>query len=127
MMFSKEWKPGGIRDYQGSALLKLQEARVFDQLKKDWKTLRENRPGNRFQARYRYREYHSPSSGVKRLLKIIIGITLIPVGILLWFVPGPGWLMIFIGLALLAGRSKTLSRFLDRAELLIRRILPGEK
>ena len=100
---------------------------MFDQLKKDWKILRENRPGNRFQARYRYRENQSVSSRVKRVVKIIIGIALIPLGILLWFVPGPGWLIIFIGLALLAGRSKTLSRLLDRAELFVRKIIPGEK
>jgi len=100
---------------------------LFEQLKKDWKIVRENRPGNRFQARYRYREYQSPSSRLKRVLKMIIGIALIPLGILLWFVPGPGWLLIFIGLTLLAGRSKTLSRLLDRTELFVRKILPGEK
>jgi len=100
---------------------------LFEQLKKDWKIVRETQPGNRFQARYRYREYQSPSSRVKRVLKIIFGIALIPLGILLWFVPGPGWLVIFIGLALLAGSSKTLSRLLDRAELFIRRIIAGEK
>lgn len=100
---------------------------MFEQLKKDWRIVRENRPGDRFQARYRYREYQSPSSGLKRVLKIIFGMALIPLGILLWFVPGPGWLVIFIGLALLAGRSKMLSRLLDRAELFVRKIIPGEK
>ncbi len=104
-----------------------EEARVFEQLKKDWKIIRENRAGNRFQARYSYREYRAPSSGAIKFLKIIIGITLIPLGVLLWFIPGPGWLIIFAGLALLAGRSKTLSRLLDRAELFIRRIVSGRK
>jgi uncharacterized membrane protein YdbT with pleckstrin-like domain len=100
---------------------------MFDQLKKDWEILRENPPGARFQARYKYRKFHSPPSGLRRILKIAAGIILIPLGIVLWFIPGPGWLVIMVGLALLAGRFRWLSVSLDRLEVIIRRIIPGGK
>ncbi|MBD3425174.1 MAG: hypothetical protein GF417_12125 [Candidatus Latescibacteria bacterium] len=101
------------------------EWRLFEQLKKDWSIIRENPPGSRFQARFRYRQSDPSGSALKRVVKTAAGIFLIPLGILLWFIPGPGWLVIFIGLALLAARSRWLSLLLDRAELAVRKMIPG--
>jgi len=95
---------------------------LFEQLKKEWKIIRETPPGRRFQRRYEYRRYSSSSSAGWDLFKFILGIILIPLGMLLWFLPGPGWLVIFVGLALLAGRSGYLSGLLDRVDAGVRKI-----
>jgi len=96
---------------------------MFEELKEDWRIIRANPPGRRFQARFHYRTVDDPPSPLKRSIKLVVGILLIPVGVILWFIPGPGWLTIFIGLGLLAGRSKTISTFLDRVEVIIRAII----
>ncbi len=96
---------------------------MFEDLKTDWMVLRDNPPGQRFKARYRYRKHESPPPAGKRMFKIILGASLLPAGVLLWFIPGPGWLTIFVGLALLAGESEGLSRFLDRSEMAARNII----
>jgi uncharacterized membrane protein YdbT with pleckstrin-like domain len=74
-------------------------------------------------ARYEYLRAEAPSTGWKRIAIITLGIILIPVGMALWFLPGPGWLTIFAGLALLAGQWKRTSRMLDRTELRLRRMI----
>ena len=94
---------------------------MFEDLKTDAQILRDNPPGQRFQARYRYRKEENPLPRVKRMSKIVIGIGLLPVGVILWFIPGSGWLVIFLGLALLAGESQRPSLFLDKAEMSIRK------
>lgn len=95
---------------------------MFDELKKDWQILKSEAPGRRFEERYRYRRYEAPSPPAWRIAKIVVGALLIPVGIALWFLPGPGWLTIIAGLALLAGQSRWTSRLLDGAEVRIRRL-----
>jgi len=51
---------------------------------------------------------------VKRLIKIVFGFTLLVVGAALLVLPGPGWLTIALGLALLAGEYVWAQRMLDR-------------
>ena len=96
---------------------------MFEGLKKEWRVLRENPPGMRFQARHRYRKVESPSPAWKKILVIALGFALIQIGMALWFLPGPGWLTILAGLALLAGYWEWTSRFLDGAEMWLRRTL----
>ena len=50
----------------------------------------------------------------KRIIKIVVGFTLLIVGVLLLVLPGPGWLIIFFGLALLAAEFAWARRLLDR-------------
>lgn len=96
---------------------------MFEGMKTEWRILRDNPPGRRFQERYCWRKYESPSPAWTRLIKIAIGIILIPIGMALWFLPGPGWLTIIAGMALLAGESRWTSRLMDRTELALRRFL----
>jgi len=96
---------------------------MFEGLKKEWLVLRENPPGTRFQARYRYRNFEASSPAWKKILVIALGFALIPIGMALWFLPGPGWLTILAGFALLAGYSEWTSRLLDRTEILLRRMI----
>jgi putative transmembrane protein PGPGW len=51
---------------------------------------------------------------VKRLIKIVVGFTLLGIGVALLLLPGPGWLTIGLGLALLAGEYVWARNLLDR-------------
>jgi uncharacterized protein (TIGR02611 family) len=51
---------------------------------------------------------------VKRLVKIVFGFTLLAIGVALLVLPGPGWLIIALGLALLAGEYVWAQKLLDR-------------
>jgi hypothetical protein len=51
---------------------------------------------------------------LKRLVKIVFGFTLLAVGAALLVLPGPGWLVIAFGLALLAGEYVWARKLLDR-------------
>ena len=51
---------------------------------------------------------------MKRLIKIVFGFTLLAIGVALLVLPGPGWLTIALGLALLAGEYVWARKLLDR-------------
>ena len=50
----------------------------------------------------------------KRIVKIVVGFTLLLLGTVLLVLPGPGWLTILLGLALLAAEFAWAKRLLDR-------------
>lgn len=49
----------------------------------------------------------------KRFLKILIGFTLLVLGVIMIVTPGPGWLTIVLGLGLLAAEFVWARRLLD--------------
>lgn len=51
---------------------------------------------------------------VLRVLKIILGFALLPAGVAMLALPGPGWLTIALALAILAGEFVWARRLLDR-------------
>jgi uncharacterized protein (TIGR02611 family) len=51
---------------------------------------------------------------VRRFFKILGGFTLLLVGAVMVFTPGPGWLVIFLGLTLLAAEFVWAKRLMDR-------------
>ena len=51
---------------------------------------------------------------VKRFFKIVIGFTLLLLGVVMLVTPGPGWVAIGLGLALLAAEFVWARRLLDR-------------
>jgi uncharacterized protein (TIGR02611 family) len=51
---------------------------------------------------------------VRRFFKILAGFTLLLVGALMLFTPGPGWLTIFLGLTLLAAEFVWARRLVDQ-------------
>jgi tellurite resistance protein TerC len=55
---------------------------------------------------------------LKRLAKIVFGFTLLAIGVALLVLPGPGWLIIALGLALLAGEYVWARNLLDRLKQL---------
>lgn len=56
-----------------------------------------------------------------------IGVVLAAGGVALLFLPGPGLLLLVFAAALLAGESRTASRWLDRAEPPVARRLQAVK
>ncbi|HEY4978743.1 MAG TPA: PGPGW domain-containing protein [Candidatus Acidoferrum sp.] len=51
---------------------------------------------------------------VRRFFRILGGFTLLIVGVLMFFTPGPGWVVIFFGLTLLAAEFVWAQRLMDR-------------
>jgi uncharacterized protein (TIGR02611 family) len=51
---------------------------------------------------------------VRRLFRIIGGFTLLLIGLVMLVTPGPGWLVIFLGLGLLAAEFVWARRLMDR-------------
>lgn len=98
--------------------------KMFDQLRKNWNIFKKSPPGKRFQNRYyRHAEKRNERSRPKRILIIFIGIVIILIGVVLWFIPGPGWATIFFGAGIIAGESLLVSRLLDAIEVKIRKFL----
>jgi uncharacterized protein (TIGR02611 family) len=50
---------------------------------------------------------------VRRFFKILAGFTLLLAGVVMFFTPGPGWLVIFLGLTLLAAEFVWARRLMD--------------
>ncbi|HTP69756.1 MAG TPA: PGPGW domain-containing protein [Dongiaceae bacterium] len=51
---------------------------------------------------------------VRRFFKILAGFTLLALGVVMFFTPGPGWVVIFLGLTLLAAEFVWARRLMDR-------------
>ena len=51
---------------------------------------------------------------VRRVFRILGGFTLLVVGVIMFLTPGPGWLVIFFGLTLLAAEFVWAQRLMDR-------------
>ncbi len=51
---------------------------------------------------------------VRRVFRILGGFTLLAVGLVMFFTPGPGWVVIFFGLTLLAAEFVWAQRLMDR-------------
>ena len=64
---------------------------------------------------------------IKRLLKIIAGFALLPIGVLMLPLPGPGWLVIFLALAILAGEFVWARNLMDRLKEIGAKLDPEEE
>ena len=64
---------------------------------------------------------------IKRLLKVAAGFLLLPIGVLMLPLPGPGWLVIFLALAILAGEFVWARNLLDRVKEFASRFDPRKK
>ena len=50
---------------------------------------------------------------VRRFFRILAGFTLLLIGVIMLFTPGPGWLVIFLGLTLLAAEFVWAKRLMN--------------
>jgi hypothetical protein len=92
---------------------------------KQWRVFREIEPGHRFQARYdnhRKRRERGEASRYGRIFNFVGGPTLIAAGFAFLPTPGPSYIIIVIGLWMLAGEFLPLARLFDRAEVRLREL-----
>lgn len=88
------------------------------EIRSEWRHLKNDPPGQRFQNHHDRMRHGSKTLAVARGL---LGLLLLATGVVLCFVPGPGLLVIVFGLALLAGMWTPLARAMDRLEPRVRR------
>ena len=77
-----------------------------------------DKPGRRFVRHYR--RLRQKRSVAKTVVRTAIGTVMTLTGVVLWFLPGPGWLFVLFGLAMFAGESRRVACILDLAEVLVR-------
>jgi hypothetical protein len=99
---------------------------VMEKAKKGWQQwllFRQFEPGHRFQTRYsnhRKRRERGEASRYGRILNLVGGPALIAAGFAFLPTPGPSYIIIVIGLWMLAGEFLPLARLFDRAEVRLR-------
>jgi uncharacterized protein (TIGR02611 family) len=87
----------------------------------EWQSLKKGSPGKRFQDRYaRRKKNRQDRSAVLRIAKMVLGIAIILVGLVLVPAPGPGWVVVFLGLALISNEIHWVAVVLDWAEVKLR-------
>lgn len=94
---------------------------MLKRLKSYWSELKRGRPGSRFLDQHdrNRREQQNP---VWRVLRVVAGVVLIPVGVFFLAVPGPGLPIILLGAVLVAREFRFAARLLDATELRLRPI-----
>ena len=93
---------------------------MIGRAKRSWHLFTSSKPGDRFQVRYYYRKQRSPGR-LSRIFNIVFASALVIVSTFFGWAPGPGLLTFFVGLALLGGEFLPVARFLDWAEVRVRR------
>lgn len=95
---------------------------MFASLKKHWQEFKKSRPGHRFQDRHARRQKEAQGSfNWKRWVNILAGIGIVLAGVVMLAVPGPGLPVAVMGLALLGSEFLVLAKFLDWAEVRLRK------
>ncbi len=93
-------------------------------LKRHWAHATEGRPGHRFQDRYEHAKETRAQRGVwKRVLKIAGGVLALLIGLIEIVFPGPAFVFIIVGGAMLATESLRVARAMDWSEIRIRRVV----
>ena len=95
---------------------------MIGRLKQHWREFSESKPGHRFQERYRRRQQAGRGHILKRVFLIVLGAVLALGSLFLAPLPGPGFATVFLGLAILAGELLPAARFLDWAEVRLRKL-----
>src|SRR5919106_3404434 len=95
--------------------------RLTPRAKENWQQFRESKPGHRFQDRYDRRQQATQGQWNKgKLFNIGSGIAIALAGLFLVPFPGPGSVIIFVGLALLGREFLSVACSLDWAEVRLR-------
>jgi Putative transmembrane protein (PGPGW) len=97
--------------------------RIADKAKKGWQRWRmfgEIEPGHRFQTHYKNHRERGETSRYGRALNLFGGSALIVAGFAFLPTPGPSYIIIVIGLWMLAGEHLPLARLFDRVEVRLR-------
>jgi hypothetical protein len=94
---------------------------MIGRAKRSWRHFTSSKPGDRFQVRYYYRKQSGPGR-FSRIFNIVVGSVLVIVSAFFGWAPGPGTVTFVIGLAMLGGEFLPVARFLDWAEVRLRKL-----
>lgn len=93
---------------------------MIGRIKGHWHEFKNGQPGRRFQERYHHRRQDEQGHVLLRVFNIGLGAVIAVGSLVLAPLPGPGFLTVFLGLAIVAGELLYAARFLDWCELRIR-------
>ena len=93
---------------------------VFERAKENWRRIKKSEQGNRFQDRYRRHQENRRGRFDPRTFLSIGGGILVVGGLIAVPGPGPGWVITFLGLGLIAGEFRPVAHFMDRVEVKLR-------
>ena len=92
---------------------------MFHSFQEEWRQFKTSEPGKRFQERFE-RVKKTGQGGFMTVLYVGGGLLGIAVGIVMLAAPGPGLVVIAISAGLIAQKSLTAARLLDRLEIWLR-------
>ena len=95
---------------------------MIEQMQRHWREVKESKPGERFEDRYRRRQREERGHIIWRVFLIALGAVIAVGSLILAPLPGPGWATVFAGLMILAGEFRPAARFLDWLEVWLRRL-----
>src|SRR6185437_8152451 len=95
---------------------------MLETIKRSWQRFKADQPGQRFQQQFK-RRHEVARTPLQKALVVGAGVLLTGVGILLFFLPGPGVLFVLLGTVLIAQQSITVARGLDWTEIRLRKLL----
>lgn len=93
---------------------------MIGRIKGHWHEFRNGKPGRRFQDRYHRRRQDEQGHVLLRIFNVGLGSVIAVGSLALAPLPGPGFLTVFLGLAIVAGELLYAARFLDWSEVRIR-------
>jgi uncharacterized protein (TIGR02611 family) len=97
---------------------------MIERTKGNWRCFKRSKPGHRFQDHhYRCQQAYGSRSYFRGLFGIAWGLLVVVGGVIAVPAPGPGWLIILLGLGVIAGESLFFARSIDRVELRMRRLV----
>lgn len=96
---------------------------MIGRLRESWWRFKASKPGHRFQESYRRRQQSRGSRfNVSRIVNLVVGSVLVVGSAFFGWLPGPGLLTFFLGLALIAGELSPAARLLDGTEVRLREL-----
>ncbi len=94
---------------------------MIGRMKGSWQQFRQGKPGHRFQDRYRRNQQSSGGKfSFRKIVNIVGGSAIALAGVFFLAAPGPGWLILFVGLGMISGELLSVARSLDWAEVRLR-------
>jgi hypothetical protein len=96
---------------------------MIGRAKRSWRLFTSSKPGDRFQVRYYYhRQSRHGRSSLSRIFNIVVGSVLVIFSVFFGWAPGLGVLTLVIGLSMLGSEFLVVARFLDWAEVRLRKL-----
>jgi Putative transmembrane protein (PGPGW) len=101
---------------------------MFQKAKENWRQFKESQPGHRFQDRYHCRQQETGGRfDLSKIFNIFGGIAIVLAGLFFIPAPGPGSAIIVVGLGLIGSEFQPVARFLDGAEVKLRKLAQEAK